>query len=98
MIHSWVPDLIFPPALPWVHRAEVPVAVNHQILFSHYSVKSKRGRWFQKDLKNRFYLKDAVYFGHDERLIKFYSCFEKKYDLIIKMGSRFGTNVPFYLL
>ena len=28
--------------------------------------------------------------------IKFYSCFEKKYDLIIKMGSRFGTNVPFY--
>lgn len=55
MIHSWVPDLIFPPALPWVHRAEVPVAVNHQILFSHYSVKSKRGCWFQKDLKNRFY-------------------------------------------
>ena len=37
MIHIWVPDLIFPPALPWVHCAEVPVAVNHQILFSHYS-------------------------------------------------------------
>ena len=37
LIHIWVPDLIFPPALPWVHCAEVPVAVNHQILFSHYS-------------------------------------------------------------
>ena len=60
-------------------------------------VAPKWGRWFQNDLKNRFYLKDAVYFGHDERLIKFYSCFEKKYNLIIKMKSRFGTNVPIYL-
>ena len=33
--------------------------------------------WFQNDLKNRFYFKDAVYFGHEERLIKFYSYFEK---------------------
>ena len=37
MIHLWAPDLIFLPALPWVPCAEVPVAVNHQILFSHYS-------------------------------------------------------------
>ena len=43
MIHSWVPGLIFRPALPWVDRAEVPVAVNHQILFSHYSIKSVKG-------------------------------------------------------
>jgi hypothetical protein len=37
LIHPWVPDLTFPPALPWAQGAEVPVAANHPIFFSHYS-------------------------------------------------------------
>lgn len=58
---------------------------------------SIRGRRFQNDLKNRFYfiLKLLYILTTIKILLCSTLALKEKCGLIIKMGSRFATNVPF---